>query len=390
MQPLCFSVTGVQMRSTILNQISQVPADAWNRLAADDNPFIQHAFLQTLEENHCVGQTYGWIPQHIVIYNDKNELIGAAPMYLKGNSYGELVFDWNWADAYHRSGLRYYPKLVTAIPYTPATGPRLLVAANEDQNAVRQLLIETAIAFAEQHQLSSMHWLFTNATDTQALQNSGLAMRLGCQFHWQNHHYASFDDFLQTLSSAKRKMIKRERRRVQEQNIHLEILHGDEMTEQQWQIFHRFYESTFERKSGMPTLSLPFFMSLAERMPRNMVIVLASYNNKYVAGAFNMRSRSTLYGRHWGCSAEYHSLHFEACYYQGLDYCIENQLQSFEPGAQGEHKISRGFLPTPTWSAHWIANPEFKKIIGNYCRQEQEGMEHYMTELNQHSPYKMS
>lgn len=378
------------MRSTILSQISDVTAEQWNRLVGDDNPFIQHAFLHTLEEHQCVGQTYGWIPQHIAIFNDENELIGAAPMYLKDNSYGELVFDWSWADAYHRSGLRYYPKLVTAIPYTPATGPRLLVAANEDQLAIRQRLIEAAISLAEQHQLSSMHWLFTNKTDTDVLKASGLALRLGCQFHWHNQGYKNFDDFLQALSAAKRKMIKRERRRVQEQNIELEVLHGDEMSEQQWHIFHRFYESTFERKSGMPTLSLPFFMTLAERMPRNMVIVLARHQREYVAGAFNMRSRHTLYGRHWGCSEEYHSLHFEACYYQGLDYCINNQLQSFEPGAQGEHKISRGFLPTPTWSAHWIAHPEFKKIIGNYCRQEQQGMEHYITELNEHSPYKKS
>ena len=183
-------------------------------------------------------------------------------------------------------------------------------------------------------------------------------------------------------------MIKRERRRTQEQEIELDVLHGDEMSEQQWRIFHRFYESTFERKSGMPTLSLPFFMALAERMPRNMVIVLARHQGEYVAGAFNMRSKDTLYGRHWGCSAEFHSLHFEACYYQGLDYCIQHQLQSFEPGAQGEHKISRGFLPTRTWSAHWIAHPEFRNIIYNYCQQEQAAMEDYIAELNQHSPYK--
>lgn len=376
------------MRSTILDNINAVSASAWDALVPDDNPFIKHAFLSTLEEHDCVGQRYGWIPQHIAIVDDADELIGAAPMYLKDNSYGELVFDWSWADAYHRSGLHYYPKLVTAIPYTPATGPRLLVAAHADQTAIRQQLIATAIALAEQHRLSSIHWLFTNETDTAILKQAGLPLRLGCQFHWHNHGYKNFDDFLQTLSASKRKMIKRERRRVQEQDIKLEVLHGDEMSEQQWHIFHRFYESTFERKSGMPTLSLPFFMALAQRMPRNMVIVLASYQGEYVAGAFNMRGNETLYGRHWGCSAEFHSLHFEACYYQGLDYCIEHQLQSFEPGAQGEHKISRGFLPTRTWSAHWIAHPEFRTIIENYCKQEQAGMEDYIAELNQHSPYK--
>jgi predicted N-acyltransferase len=376
------------MEVRIVEGLAQVPAEQWNALIGDDNPFIQHEFLAALEEHHCVGETYGWIPQHIAIYNDQDQLIGAVPMYLKDNSYGELVFDWSWADAYHRSGLRYYPKLVTAIPYTPATGPRLLVAPEADQTSVRQSLIEAAIALAESHQLSSIHWLFTNEQDTSILRDNGLAMRLGCQFHWQNHGYTDFDDFLGALSSSKRKMIKRERRRVKEQDIALEVRHGDEMSEEQWHIFHRFYESTFERKSGMPTLSLPFFISLAESMPRNMVIVLARHDGRYVAGAFNMRSHDTLYGRHWGCSAEYHSLHFEACYYQGLDYCIENKLQRFEPGAQGEHKISRGFLPSPTWSAHWIAHPQFKEIIHNYCRQEQDGMQHYMDELSQHSPYK--
>lgn len=376
------------MRSTILNRINDVSAEEWDALVSDDNPFIKHTFLATLEEHQCVGQTYGWIPQHIAIYDDADVLVGAAPMYLKDNSYGELVFDWNWADAYHRSGLRYYPKLVTAIPYTPVTGPRLLVSPRSDTLNIRKILIDSAIALAEKNNLSSMHWLFTNAQDTDALRQSGLALRLGCQFHWHNHDYKSFTDFLNVLSAQKRKMIKRERRRVQEQGITLEVLHGDEMSEEQWYVFHRFYESTFERKSGMPTLSLSFFMTLAERMPRNMVVVLARHNNHYVAGAFNMRSSDTLYGRHWGCSAEFHSLHFEACYYQGLDYCISNQLQHFEPGAQGEHKISRGFLPTPTWSAHWIAHPEFSSVIYNFCKQEQAGMEHYINDLNQHSPYK--
>ncbi|MFO7602914.1 MAG: GNAT family N-acetyltransferase [Gammaproteobacteria bacterium] len=378
------------MQSTILGNIRELTAEEWNGLIPDDNPFIKHEFLATLEEHHCVGQKYGWLPQHIAIHDADGQLIGAAPMYLKDNSYGELVFDWSWADAYQRSGLRYYPKLVTAIPYTPVTGPRLLVAPSADPVTTRQALIDSAIALAEQHQLSSIHWLFTNAADTGALHANGLALRLGCQFHWRNHAYASFADFLQGLTAPKRKMIKRERRRVQEQDIHLEVYHGDEMSEQQWHVFHRFYESTFERKSGMPTLSLPFFMSLAERMPGNMVIVLARHDGQYVAGAFNMRSKDTLYGRHWGCSADYHSLHFEACYYQGLEYCITNQLQSFEPGAQGEHKISRGFLPTPTWSAHWIAHPEFRNIIYNYCQYEQQGMENYIAELQQHSPYRQA
>ena len=383
---LCVKIIFMAVR--ILQSLAEVPAEQWNALTGDDNPFIQHEFLYALEQHQCVGETYGWIPQHIAVYNDQEQLIGAAPMYLKDNSYGELVFDWSWADAYHRSGLRYYPKLVTAIPYTPATGPRLLVAPQADQIAVRQTLIDAAISLAENEQLSTIHWLFTNEQDTSILKASNLAMRLGCQFHWHNQNYESFEAFLDALSSSKRKMIRRERRRVVEQEVKLEVLHGDEMSEEQWHIFHRFYVSTFERKSGMPTLSLPFFKALAETMPKNMVVVLASHHGRYVAGAFNMRSRDTLYGRHWGCSEQYHSLHFEACYYQGLDYCIQNRMKSFEPGAQGEHKISRGFLPTPTWSAHWVGHPQFSEIIHNYCRQEQQGMQHYIDELAEHSPYK--
>jgi predicted N-acyltransferase len=310
------------------------------------------------------------------------------PAYIKDNSYGELVFDWAWADAYHRAGLPYYPKLVTAIPYTPATGPRLLVAPEKDYATCATLLTDAGIKHAEQLNMSSIHWLFTNNKDSAFLKNRGYAMRLGCQFHWRNRNYANFDDFLAHLTSSKRKKIKRERRYVTDQNVELEIRHGQDMTDELWEIYHNFYTSTFNKKSGMPTLQLDFFREIGETMPANVVIVFAKHACNYVASAFNMRDTATLYGRHWGCNQEFHSLHFEACYYQGLEYCIEHKLTVFEPGAQGEHKISRGFLPTETWSAHWIAQPEFSDAISQFVEREQVGMQHYIESLKDHTPYK--
>jgi predicted N-acyltransferase len=374
------------MRVEIVDQLSTIKADDWNRMAGDANPFVQHAFLTALEQHRCLHE-YGWYPQHIIIL-EQDEPVAAMPMYIKDNSYGELVFDWAWADAYHRSGLPYYPKLVVAIPYTPATGPRLLVRADRDFSSYAKILIEHAVNIAQQQNMSSIHWLFTDQQNTAALQNANMMLRLGCQFHWHNRGYQDFDHYLQAFSSSKRKKIKRERRRVQEQAIDIEIRHGADMTEELWHIYHDFYCDTFDRKSGMPTLSLDFFQSIGANMPDNIVIVFAQHQGKYVASAFNIRGKDALYGRHWGCSAEFHSLHFEACYYQGLEYCINNRIATFEPGAQGEHKISRGFLPTKTWSAHWVAHSDFDKAIRQFVLQEQKGMQHYINSLAAHSPFK--
>ena len=376
------------MQYSVIESVESFESEDWNRIAGTENPFTRHEFLLALEEHDCVGEKYGWWPRFVVAY-DNDKLVGAVPLYLKDNSYGEFVFDWSWADAYKRTGLKYYPKYVASIPYTPATGPRILVdTAHEKANNIRLGLIQSTQQLAEQSCVSSLHWLFTDADDTALLQEQGFMLRLGCQFHWTNHNYQSFDDYLQSFSAAKRKKIKRERRRVVEQGIELEVLHGHEMNDEQWQIYHQFYLDTFDRKWGMATLSLGFFKQLGRTMPDNVVIVFAKYQGDYVASAFNIKGENTLYGRHWGCNADFHSLHFEACYYQGLDYCIQHGLQHFEPGAQGEHKISRGFLPTRTWSAHWISHPEFKQAIQAFCAQEQREMEHYISELNTHSPFK--
>lgn len=378
------------MTVRILGSLEDVSATQWNALTDGSFPFVHHEFLVALERHNAVGELYGWYPQYLVI-EEQGQLVAAAPMYIKDNSYGEFVFDWAWADAYHRSGLQYYPKMVVAIPYTPATGPRLLVHPDKDYASYAQQLIDAATIHSEQTGMSSLHWLFTDERDTRQFKTDPrYLMRLGCQYHWHNHGYRDFDDYLSHFTASKRKKIRRERRMVQEQSIEIEIRHGDEMEPQHWEIYHDFYRSTFERKSGIPTLSREFFMEIGKTMPRNVVVVMALYNKEYVAAAFNIRGSDTLYGRHWGCSQEFHSLHFEACYYQGLDYCIAHGLQRFEPGAQGEHKISRGFLPTPTWSAHWIAHEGFREGLTRYLDHETETMEHYIDELQDHSPFKQT
>ena len=371
-----------------IESLHSVSAKEWNFLAGSQFPFIQHEFLIALENNGAVGKEFGWLTHFFLAYeNDK--LIGALPVYIKFNSYGEFVFDWAWADAYQQNHIRYYPKLVTSIPYTPATGPRLLINNDARYNEIADTLINSVLSFAEKSQISSFHCLFTNEKDTEYFnKNPHFMMRLGCQFHWTNNNYKSFTHYLDYLTSKKRKQIKRERRIVKEQDIEFEILNGHEATEFHWDTYHRFYESTFERKSGMPTLSNNFFKEIANTMPENIVLVLARYQGKYVASAFNLKGTDTLYGRHWGCNEDFDNLHFEACYYQGLEYCIEHGLKYFEPGAQGEHKIARGFMPTKTWSAHWIAHPQFRQSISNFLAHETKGMLHYIDELNEHSPFK--
>lgn len=371
-----------------IDSLRLVSASEWNKLTDNRNPFVQYEFLIALENNGAVGKEFGWITHFFLAYDD-DVLVGALPLYIKFNSYGEFVFDWAWADTYQQNNIRYYPKLVSSIPYTPASGPRLLIQNESKYQEIADALIQSVLTFAQQSQVSSYHCLFTNERDTKYFSsNPDFMMRLGCQFHWANKGYRDFADYLDHLTSKKRKQIKRERRIVKEQAIEFETLNGLNATDQHWEIYHRFYESTFERKSGMPTLSLNFFKEIAQTMPDNIVLVLAKYQGEYVASAFNLKGTDTLYGRHWGCSESFDNLHFEACYYQGLEYCINNGLKYFEPGAQGEHKIARGFMPTKTWSAHWIAHPQFRQSISHFLNHETEGMLHYIDELTQHSPFK--
>ena len=376
------------MRVAVINRLTEVPADQWNRVTGTAHPFLRHEFLAALERHSCVGEDYGWYPQHLAVYEEAETLAGLAPLYLKDNSYGEFVFDWSWADAWQRSGKPYYPKLVSAIPYTPVTGARLLVRDDMEYATVADLLIRAALELAERAGVSSLHWLFTNERDTDRLREHGLLRRTGCHFHWHNRGYRTFDDFLGNLSSRKRKKVKRERRFVEEAGIDMKIIHGDVASEAQWQAMHRFYSSTFERKSGMPTLSLEFFLDISHSMGDQIVLVMAYLGDRLVAGAINLRSDTAFYGRHWGCQEKYHSLHFETCYYQGIEYSIRHGLGLFEPGVQGEHKISRGFLPALTWSAHWIADATFREAIARYLVNEHELIMDYSRDMQQSSPYR--
>ena len=377
------------MQIRVINQINSIPEYTWNRLEGGiDNPFIRHEFLSGLEECSCVGEKWGWHPCHLVLEDDDGMLLGAMPLYLKDNSYGEFVFDWSWADAYQRAGLSYYPKLVSSSPYSPVTGPRLLVADGADKTQVKTLLGQAALDYAKAKELSSLHILFTNEEDTSVLESQQMMRRTGTQFHWFNRDYGNFDDYLASFTSSKRKKLKRERRRVIEQGIEIEVLDGYQASVEQWQTFTRFYLATFEKHWGYATLNEDFFRHLGESLPDNVVLVMAKHQGEYVAAALSLRSNDTLYGRHWGCMEEFHSLHFELCYYQGIDYCITHGLRRFEPGAQGEHKVGRGFEPMPTWSAHWLANPQFSNSVKDYLVHEHQAMQEYMDELKGHLPYK--
>jgi len=373
------------MKISIHQNINDIPASEWNTLIIDNNPFLHHEFLAALENHGCVSDQYGWIPCHITIY-DKQKLIGAMPLYEKHNSYGEFVFDHAWADAYQRNGLRYFPKLVSSIPYTPATGQRLLATKNR-QEEVFKLLIKTAQQLCEQKSYSGFHCLFPHPKQHNWLVQQNLLTRYDCQFHWHNNNYATFEDFLTALTAKKRKNIRQERRRVEQANITLRCLNGHTATDKDWENFTQFYNQTFAEKHGMATLNYGFFHEVAHQLPEQVLLVLADTEaGKCIAGSLMFISDTTLYGRHWGAIEHVDKLHFEACYYQGIDYCIKHNIQHFEPGAQGEHKIARGFLPTLTKSSHWLNNSPFQTSIEQFIQHEHDAITHYMDSLK--SPYK--
>lgn len=371
------------MKLTTVSSLADIDRLEWNALA-DDNPFVQHDFLLALEQHDCL-HPWGWEPQYIVAY-DGDSLAGACPAYIKHNSYGEFVFDWAWADAYQRNGLEYYPKLVIAAPFTPAFGPRLLSRKGGDEVMIKQRLIEAAVAAVDKHNMSTAHWLFCNDDDREQLQQSGMLIRSDFQYHWSNDGYQNFDDFLSCLSSKKRKNIRRERKKVTQADITSEIINGDELSEEEWNILYDFYRITFLRKSGTATLSLEFFQAMSHRLRA----IFARHQNRIVAGAICFEGNDTLYGRHWGCYENYDSLHFEVCYYTGIDYCIRQGLKRFEPGAQGEHKIARGFLPTRTYSAHWIQHPGFRDAIRQHLEYEAAALDDYYQQLIMRQPYKLA
>ncbi len=376
------------MQLEVLKRFEEVEPAEWNALAGEF-PFLRHEFLSALQRHGCVGRDYGWIPYFLLLRDGPDgALVAAAPTFLKLNSFGEFVFDFAWAEAYERHGLRYYPKLVAAAPYTPATGPRLLVAPGQDRDRVAAALAAAAREHADELGVSSLHWLFPVECDLETLRADGQLIRDDIQYHWTNDGYADFDAFLEAFTSRKRKKARRERRRVYEQGIEIVRRHGADMDAEEWTLAHHFYASTFEKKWNIPVLTRDFFAELGRTMGDRVVVVFARIAGRTVAAAILFRGGDTLYGRYWGCDADFHSLHFELCYYQGIEYAIEQGLQRFEPGAQGEHKIARGFLPTWTHSAHWIAEPAFRDAIADYLDRERRLLAGRFRELQADSPFR--
>jgi hypothetical protein len=375
------------LRLDRLTALASIDAAAWNALAGD-NPFLKHEFLSALEESGCVGAGTAWQPCYVVA-RDERGLAGALPLFIKYDSHGEFVFDWSWADAYERSGRNYYPKLVAAVPFTPATGSRLLLRDAEEPN-VAAALIQAARTTAAELGASGLHVLFPTEPERHTFERSGFLTRKGCQFHWANAGYATFDEFLARFSADKRKKAKRERRRVAEAGISFEHLRGDEPTAADWDDIFAFYSHTFLRRGREPYLNREFFTAVAATMPQNLTIVLARHAGAPIATAICFRSSTALYGRYWGSAGDYHSLHFETCYYQGIDYCIREGLQRFEPGTQGEHKVARGFVPQPTWSCHWLRDVEFHRAVASFLARETRHVDAYIDEIDDHVPYRQT
>ena len=370
----------------VLTGIDHADAERWNACAGDDNPFVSHAFLKALEESHAASGESGWLPQHIAI-EKSGRLIGGAPCYLKSHSYGEYVFDWGWAEAYRRAGGQYYPKLQVSVPFSPVTGSRLLVAPGQDGPGTRRLLAAGLLELAKQHEVSSLHITFPPEHEWRELGEMGLLLRQGQQFHWINKGFRTFDDFLASLNSRKRKMVRKERKAANA-DVEIRVLSGDDVRPEHVDAFYRFYLNTVDRKWAHAYLNRDFFHFLRERMADRIVLVMAKHDGDHVAAALNLRGADTLYGRNWGCSARFSMLYFEACFYRAIEYAIEHRLSRVEAGAQGPHKISRGYLPAPTYSAHWIRDAGFRKAVADYLCRERRGVEEEMDALGELSPFR--
>jgi predicted N-acyltransferase len=374
----------VQIR--LLTRVSEVPAGDWNALAGQ-YPFLRHEFLAAMEDSGCASRRSGWSPRHLLL-SDERGLAAAAPMYEKTHSWGEFVFDFAWARAAEQAGMAYYPKLVCAVPFTPATGPRLLCRADLPAPGLRAALLAAMRDRMADEQLSSVHALFLDAPGRDACEQDGWLLRRDCHFQWHNRSYRDFDDFLDSFSAEKRKKARRERRRVLEQGIEFVTLRGDQLTDELLERVFRLHETTFIRHGHTPYLNRAFFNRIAQTLSESFFVKLAMRAGTAVAVAVFFRSADTLYGRYWGADADYHSLHFETCYYQGIDYCITHQLANFEPGTQGEHKIARGFEPALTWSAHWIGDLPLRRAIASFLTREGQAIDAYASEADAHAPFR--
>ncbi|SJZ57095.1 hypothetical protein SAMN02745126_01666 [Enhydrobacter aerosaccus] len=376
----------------VVESLAAVGAAQWDACAltpeAAGNPFLSYGFLKALEDSKSVGRRTGWQPQYLLAEAPDGTLLGAAPLYVKGHSQGEYVFDHGWAQAFERAGGRYYPKLQVAVPFTPVPGPRLLVRPGPLADPVRDAMIDMLAKIAGDNGISSVHVTFCNEADWNSFGAHGWLQRMGQQYHWHNQGYRSFDDFLAALSSRKRKAIRKERESVRREGLTVRPLTGADIKPDHWDAFFAFYMDTGGRKWGSPYLTRSFFDILGTTMSDKVVLVIAEADGRPVGGALNLLGADTLYGRYWGCLESHAFLHFEACYYQAIDFAIERGLQRVEAGAQGDHKIQRGYLPVPTYSAHWIVDPGFRRAVDDYLKRERSAVQQEIEGLMQYSPFR--
>ena len=379
------------MKIHFIESIKNIDETIWNNLVDSDYPFMQHSFLLSLEESKCVGEGTGWYTFHLVV-KEEEDVIALMPMYIKTDSHGEFIFDWSWADAFYRNGLDYYPKLVSAIPFTPASGPRLCVLDESKRTHITSLIKEGLEEISIELGISSAHILLPEKKELTSYVDSGFSMRTSYSFHWFNNNYSDFDDFLKELTSRQRKNLRKERSKIFDQNIHMERIPGEDITEELWDSFFKFYQITYLKRGMQAYLNLDFFHKISERLPKSLLLVIAkeAKTKGHLAGALNFCDSKNLYGRYWGCLEEYDSLHFESCYYQGIEHCIEMKLNKFDPGVQGEHKIKRGFLPVETFSSHWIKDDRFKKAIDDFLIREREHILEYNERCKSLLPFKSS
>ncbi len=377
----------MSLRGTLLAGALELPEVDWQDLETDDDPFVSRAFLGLAEQTGAAVEALGWRPMHLALRDDGGRLAGLLPLYLRHHSFGDFSHDWHWASIWRQAGLDYYPKLVTGVPFTPSPGPRLL-ARKGGATAVAIALIAAALEWAQELGASSWQCLFVRETDCDLLTSAGLMLRRGLQFHWLNRGYRDFADFLDGFTAEKRKKVKRERRAVREAGLRVEIRHGDEIDPPLWKVIHRHYRATFLRYGNHPAFSVNFFRGVGQSLKRRMVVFLAYRDGNPVASAICYRNDATLFGRHWGADVDYPGLHFELCLYSGIEYAIAHGLQRFEPGAQGEHKLARGFEPAPTWSAFWIADGRMRRAVASFLAREDEAVRDYQVEMAGHLPYK--
>ena len=379
---------------SVHSRIREIGREAWDACASNPdynaNPFVAYDFLDALEESNCAVERTGWGPRHLSVVDEAGRVAAVMPLYLKSHSQGEYVFDHSWADAYERAGGAYYPKLLCASPFSPVTGPRLLARPDVDADAARRVLLGGALTVCERYGASSLHVTFPREDDWRFLGDQGLLRRQNQQYHWHNAGYQTFDDFLADLSSGRRKTIRRERRDAQA-GLDIVGLTGSDITEDHWDAFFGFYMDTGSRKWGRPYLSRPFFSMLGERMADKVLLLMAGREGRWIAGALNLIGGDCLYGRNWGCLEDVPFLHFELCYYQAIEHAIRLGLPRVEAGAQGEHKIARGYLPAPVYSAHWIADPALRGPVAQFVEREREAVQGEMQYLEEeYSPFKAS